>query len=471
MSETKSSAFSLRISALPIAKDGGREDASKDFMKDGERINPLTSPVRMLGLSGQILGSGVLVWPNWVLTAAHVLASRPKVVRADQGHNTAPVRVVQIIWKSGASMDDGEGDWPEGVENFRGEADELVLLRLETGSLSTSGLADHAVLPLLEHGELQPMEKLALAGFGVDSAGNYADKVRIIRLRCVGSIYSSRGVAIADLGDPDGALPRRDDSGAPIFRPDLLPDDPQLLCGIHVSRTHAKFCSRLNVVLPEYEIVSKYLPVGVEETDWIQQHIKPSSKVVNSVETKPNFILRRRFHCHSMATPFDLASPKRRWKMTAVCSNSGVLKDCDEVHILRSPAGAMLRIHRCGSSSVEREVLLTAGETNHKPQGILWLYGRDTRDGTDFYVFRRSDCRVQSESGDGSWVLRRRIRIEVFVKNSTHVRPSIHNVEGENVTDGPDEPSLPRCVCADSGAPMPAVFGDDQDDEGEGYED
>jgi hypothetical protein len=451
--------FRKWLEPLEFLPDGGKQDR-------GDGTNQFKAPVRIRGHSDQILGSGVAIAKRWVLTASHLFAGRPKKIWVDQGDRSKSAVVTRIVWWSGAEWPRSDGTWPPGIDARVGRAEELVLLEL-SDELFPDGT--YAFAP--EPGELplQKMQDLALAGFGVDVAGNYSTKVRVVLMRSVAEPEYSWGAAVANLREKEGGLPRRDDSGAPLFHD--KPQKPrQVVMGVHIARTHAVNCRKLQVELDAMEVVSKFLVVGSEEAIWIDRIVnhKPSVKKELSI---PDFVLRENFECHSLDSLFDFCGPgRRRWKLTAVHSTKGIIHSCDEVWFDCTHEGPVLRIHRCGKPDPVHKVLLHPGKTDFEPKGILWLTGKDS-EGTEFCVFRRKPCLVEPTRPGDPPLDRSRIRIEVFVRTSTHARPSIHNIRAWTQADSKTEEPLPQCDCAADHVPGFMRSSDDQDDEGEGYED
>jgi hypothetical protein len=481
------------IESYPPAVGGGRE--IRTFEK-----NDFACCVRVVGLSSQVLGSGVAVARNWVVTAAHVVASSPKELHVDWGQYTTPIRVVAIHWhgEEGLSWRQG-GKWPEAAQFYCGDKDRLALMEIESPvgmpNYAAPNLPPEVSDPTKPHA-LGEMEQLALAGFGVDSAGNYAHAVRVALMNYVGTCLSTpdagiagpdsdsgclprhldsvapvlRHVAIADLNSDSGGLPRHDDSGAPVFR--MVVGDEKLkvlVCGIHASRGKAGDCTGLDVYLPSDETVSRFLPVGPDEARWIRGKTEATQTIFAPKPGLTEFVLRKRFHCLSMPELHQFAINGKKWHMVAVHSNSGQLKNLDLIEFqLRGEDSWEMKITHKDEQTEPKVIAMSRGGTGYMPAETLWLHG--TKDDVEFFVFHRTNCKVRMD--DGQLHTKRRIRVEVFVKGSSHVRPSIHNIYGgDPMPERPVERPLPAASQASALPPLIDLFSDDQDDEGEGYED
>lgn len=438
---------------------------------DTSRLFP--SAVRLLSGGGPVLGSGVLLAPTWVLSASHLFKLKQSIVRVQNSGASQTVKVKAIHWRSGSSHVLSNAGWPVGVGQLGGDKDELVLLEL-AGELRNGYWA---ASPHDGPAETANESQLFMAGFGADEFGNQSADVRyaslIFRGECKG-----RGIAASHpLARPNNAMAGKDDSGAPIFLVDTLPELVQALVGIHSSHSNKNDCG-LPQVRREEDVV-RYIRIWPEDQRWITRltgELQPMPAPPRPERTEsPNvppgtvaFCLRNRHCCILFSSKADLDG--KSYTMGLPSGTGTVLRNNDKASISVDGNGERwLEIRRCGAERIRWRVQL---KVHNIISGVLHcLVGTVSvasthpdaaYNGTDIFVFRLADTGSRPESNSF-------LHLEAFLPNSRHVKPWARNISASCGSCDPQEWPDTACVPPVE-EPLPIPDEDDQDDESDGYE-
>ncbi len=451
---------------------------SVDSLPDPFRFFP--SAVRILPATSSVMGSGVALSPRWVLTASHLFRLHKSVVRVQSSGEGQTVSVRAIHWRDFSHVLGGNTPWPTQAEALGGDQDQLVLLELDAD-------LHVGMMPAILPDKLAPMvdSQVFIAGYGADEKGNYPVTVRYASLIHRGSC-KGRGEAISDKNAklPNG-MARKDDSGAPVFLIQTSPLLIQVLVGIHTSHSVGSQCNLGGIAAQAP--VARYIPVDVPAQDWIKSVMgvqkfpvklpggngMPAAMlhamVAAAAAGETPFCLRGLHACLTLSKPSSL--DKVDWAMPEVNGTGTVLRTGDKVRVEFDGVNRWLEIRRCGSNVIRWQIPLTPGgatpEVTHWLQGVFDCPDGDPNiafRGTSFYVFRRTDGTVNGNAC-------RRLRVEVFLLNSSHTRPS-KDVIGNTcpLLDDTAMPTVPVCPPLPV-EPLTIPNDDDQDDESDGYED
>lgn len=446
---------------LPVG-DGGSPDTEARF----------TATVRLVSNSGLILGSGVLVNSRWVLTAAHCVRNQPAEILVDRPGSSGSAGVSALIWRSGEHYEYASSDpWPRTVLGMKAGTDGLVLLVLDAELLSPNGFAEPS-LASPSKGDL-----LTIAGFGENEFGNYPSTLWFADLasHCQCTTVA-RNSAIKHPTSPTAGMPRKDDSGAPVFLPSSSTDAQQLV-GIHASRGPENECCPRGMKADGAIEVARYLPVDFSTWEWIESAIaahESESKQIDALAPAPaarsEFCLRNQFHCWDLSSQDELdanVKTNTTWYLDDV-AGKGILEKCDTVDLTTVGATTTMTINRMGKSVYSAN--LTKGSA-HVLSKIQWLNGTDTNNNVTFYVYAMPRIYLTGKTARG-------VRVEAF-KIPGDVRiPSDKNV-ADNKSCGNTSTVRTKCEVARAALPADAATRllaalldqteDDQDDEGSGH--
>lgn len=414
--------------------------------------------VRLVGGSNVVLGTGVVVLkPNWVLTAAHIVRGRPWRVRAEHFPGQPLGTAVGLLWMSGMKYAfDGTTKWPPEASSLGGERDELLLIEFDRSLVDDEDCAAVAMDHLPRAGE-----PVLYSGYGRNGDGVYEPKRRIGLMRYAGLCSNNRAACWRDPRLIAESEPRKDDSGAPVFQPDFGRFGLQRVVGIHTSRAISQRCPS-NLGRPPDEVISRFIPVRESESKWIESSTNDSfvGPLANAFAGS-DVCLRLQFHCRTFETPSELSGT---WHLIDV-PHPLRLRTKDRVEISGDDHQAVMKVFRCDAAPEDHvfEIKLSPVQIS-SGKGWHWLES-GLVDGLYWYVFLRTDCYVGG-------VKKRRIRLEVFLEDSPHSgdRPSTRNVSDSycRILDDNELPLRGPCEDFVRGGELDD---DDQDDEGEGYED
>jgi hypothetical protein len=433
-----------QLAGARVLVDGGVEDGG------------LFRALALFAPGNTQLGSAALIDARWALCVSHCV--RVPQRRLEVRTNSRSVEVQTIHWQSGHKheLQNGLEAWPSDVG---GLPEQFVLLYL-AASLDEPYYANPTVGIGLRRTDL-----LLVVGFGVDNAGTYAETSQLATRRYGGGLPNGRGATYRDPRLIFNGEARADDSGAPVYHPDVSGIHPSLwlrLVGLHSGRS-AAIDMPSDAPYKDGAVIGEFLRIDRAAYAWIKW-IKddsaspvatPSPQPALKTSTNPDFKLRGRFNCVNCA-PGDLGG---NWHLEAAAGTGRVLVTCGTVKIKAEPDGSALMTVALASSD-SFACKLTA--QSHGAARFASGYAR----GYHVYVFRRTDGKLASNT-------KKRLRIELFSPYSQHTHPQ-SAISTTGLPAAGDSDSIEACP----GGPTIPVgrgfdsldFTPDQDEEGNGYE-
>jgi hypothetical protein len=180
-------------------------------------LQPCASPengqftVRLRGVGGQVLGSGVLLAPQWALSVSHVLCTPQAQVRIETVDDDQ-AKVVALHWPPEARHRlEPDSPWP--VLQHAAH-DHLLLLRLDRA------LGNGRRPRLTEAAGIGAGCPLWLRSWGVDAAGNYPQAPIALPLRARAADPGLPRFGLAEVSP--GQAPRQGHSGGGVFAGEAL---------------------------------------------------------------------------------------------------------------------------------------------------------------------------------------------------------------------------------------------------------
>ncbi len=413
--------------------------------------------VRVTADSNIVLGSGVVIAAKWLLTASHLFCGGPSGVKVESPDGRILSVVRKIYWRS-PSVDDYDLSsglpWPDNAGTLSKEKDELVLLELE------QAIAEQADVIRCRDATHVDGCSLLIAGAGMDAQGNFGREALLYHVRYAGirrgeakTAGAGERLVLTAAAGVGGAIPGKDSSGSPVFSPDLSDGLVRRLAGIFVSIDDG----RKGMDSPPQGRPQTAMALKVDDAAWSWiDSVAGTSPSRESGGTEPSparFALRRRFGCLMMSTFEEMVG---RWQLYIACSTAGLLRRSDVIR-LESIRGTRILLIENGVHPHEVKATFKVEQEMRGPGGIYWFQARG--DHGDLYFFRRSDRANVPKP--------RRIRVEFFANGSTHPPPSLGNIWPADDLIGIDDKHIDTDYAAGL---IPFVQGDQQDDEGEGYE-
>lgn len=364
--------------------------------------------VQIRDAAGVVLGTGLALAPRWVLSSGHVLRQKQSMVEVVDGAGLGRAWVRSIHWDGGEQRILAAGWKSPGP---------LILLELADDLITSTAVLGPA-------GALKPGLALRVFGLGQDEKGNYPSHPKALDMK-VQSI-APEGIDYVPAGDN---APGADDSGAPVLGADGL------VYGAHEGR-------RAN---GDYW----FRGFDAQALAWIDQ-LRAQPAPGNEA-----FLLRARFPCRMASKPGML----RGDFLLGSAGGRGVLQIGDEVKL--EEAGGTLTF------SVLRSKAIFIPSTQLKPVGTaprVWAWrGEFLHEGVGntVYVFARELAAAKEKCI--------RLRLEIFVDDGAHRRPTLDNLLPRSGRDWslPPARSWPP---EGPGQPIALAAGEQQEDEGEGLE-